>query len=99
MYLLQYLESVGVLQTWRPQVLFGKPHEGRGERRGNADRRIVEPDRSIMLARIGIGDLVGDLGVRLQRHKAMGEAFGNEDLVAFAGRNPKRGPMPETRGT
>ena len=63
----------------------------------DADRRIVEPDRSVMLRRIALGHLVDDLGVGNERHEAVRKTLRHQDLVPLLRRNLERQPGAERR--
>ena len=52
------------------------------ERPAHADRRVVPADAAVALRGIEVGDLVDDLGVRLGRQEAVGEADRHEQLLA-----------------
>jgi hypothetical protein len=49
----------------------------------HADRRVVPADAAVAIRGIDVGDLVDDLGVRLEREEAVGEADRHEQLLAL----------------
>ena len=81
----------------RRAVLFGDDQARRIDRPVDAHSGVIEADRAIMVRRISVAHLVEHLGIVLERHKPVGKAFGDEQLIPFRRGKHETRPAPECR--
>jgi hypothetical protein len=85
------------IEVWCIAIFVGQLHRRWFKGPLYPNGRVVETQRSIVLTRIEIGDLVRYLRIILERNEAMRVALGDQDLVPFLRGDLQRHPLAKRR--